>query len=91
MAHEWRRSCSRIVGSFAASKTALNARVAFRKSIGVPMGGVLTGGSESKFYMRISDTRDGTPLWTDMTGEAGLVSNSGKRLVSNLRKRMSGE
>ena len=59
--------------------------------VAVPSGGMLIGGSESKYYMRISDARDGTPLWADMTGEAGLVSNSGKRLVSNLRKRMDGK
>ena len=59
--------------------------------IAVPTGGMLIGGSESKYYMRISDARDGTPLWADATGEAGLVSNSGKRLVSNLRKRMDGK
>jgi hypothetical protein len=58
--------------------------------IAVPTGGAVIGGSESKFYMRISNARDGMPLWTDVTEEAGLVSNSGKRLVSNLRKRMGG-
>jgi hypothetical protein len=56
--------------------------------VAAPTGGVLIGGSESKFYVRISDTRDGTPLWADMTGETRSVSNSGKRLVSNLRKGM---
>jgi hypothetical protein len=49
------------------------------------------GGSESKFYMRISDTRDGTPLWADTTREARSVSNSGKRLVANLRKMIDGK
>jgi hypothetical protein len=58
--------------------------------VAVPSGGVFIGGSESKYYMRITVAKDGTPLWADMTGEAGLVSNSGKRLVSNLQKRMVG-
>lgn len=56
-----------------------------------PTGRVPGGGSESKFYVRISDTRDGTPLWADTTGEAGSISNSGKRLVANLRKMIDGK
>jgi hypothetical protein len=54
----------------------------------VPTGRGGIGRSKSKFYMRISDTRTGTPLWTDVAEEAGLVSNSGNGLVSNLRRHM---
>ena len=60
----------------------------FGGAVLVPGPGVLLGGSESKFYMRITDARDDTPLWSDYTGEAGLVSNSAKKLVSNLKKRI---
>jgi hypothetical protein len=59
--------------------------------VSIPSGGVFVGGSESKFYMRITDARDGTPLWADMTGETLLVSNSAKKMVSNLQKRMDGK
>ena len=58
---------------------------------GSATSGVVIGGSESKFYIRITDGKDGTPLWSDVTGEAMLVSNSPKKLVSNLRKRMEKE
>jgi hypothetical protein len=51
-------------------------------------GELFGGGSESKFYVRISDAKDGSPLWADMIETAGSVSGSGKRLVSNLRKEM---
>jgi hypothetical protein len=37
VAHECRKSWSRIIGISAVFSTALNARVTFRKSIGVPM------------------------------------------------------
>jgi hypothetical protein len=50
--------------------------------------GVVVGGSESKFYIYITDAKDGTPLWSDSTGETLLVSNSAKKLVKRLRKRM---
>ena len=53
--------------------------------------GVSVVGTESKFYIRINDARDGTPLWSDQVGEAVLVSNSPKKLVSNLRKRFESQ
>lgn len=52
--------------------------------------GVVIGGSESKFYMRITDAKDGTPLWSDSAGETMLVSNSAKRFIKRLRKRFVG-
>ena len=53
--------------------------------------GVVIGGSASKFYMRITDAKDGTPLWADSTGEAFfLVSNSAKKFIKRLRKRFVG-
>jgi len=54
----------------------------------IPGPGIALSGSESKFYLRIVDAHDETPLWSDYTGEALLVSNSAKKLVSNLKKRM---
>ncbi len=52
-------------------------------------GGVVLAGTESKFYIRITDAKDGTPLWSDYTGEGwGLVSNAPKKLVKTLKERM---
>jgi hypothetical protein len=59
-------------------------------AVAVPSGQVVVGGSESKFFLRISDAKDGTPLWSDSTGEAMLVSNSAKRFVKTLKQRMEG-
>jgi hypothetical protein len=59
-------------------------------AVAVPSGQVVIGGSESKFFLRITDAKDGTPLWSDSTGEAMLVSNSAKRFVKTLKQRMKG-
>jgi hypothetical protein len=56
--------------------------------VGIAGSNPIIGISESKFFLRITNARDGTPLWADYTGEAFLVSNSPKKLVSNLRNRM---
>ncbi len=50
--------------------------------------GVVIAGSESRFYIRITDAEDATPLWSDNVGEATLVSNSAKKLVKNLKERV---
>lgn len=55
---------------------------------GQPSSGVVISSSESTFFISVTDAKDGTPLWSDYTGEAMLVSNSAKRLVAGLRRRM---
>jgi predicted Zn-dependent protease len=40
-------------------------------------GGVLVAGTESKFYIRITDARDATPLWSDYTGEGWGLDDPG--------------
>jgi hypothetical protein len=59
-------------------------------AVAVPSGQVVIGGSESKFFVRITDAKDGTPLWSDSTSEAMLVSNSAKRFVKTLKQRLKG-
>ncbi len=55
--------------------------------IGSP-GGTMTGGSSSRFYMHVMTPDGKTILWSDMAPETFLLSNAGKDLVKNLKKRM---
>lgn len=51
----------------------------------------LQPGTLSAYQIRITDANDGTLLWSDYAGPSGfLLSNSPKKLVKRLRKRLTG-